>query len=220
MCHRCETQGRRRADGATALAGRRETGKPGGSGRVVGGSIGRTPNALPFNICQGTGVGGRLGKGESEDWEISLPSFLKPEPRQSGEYLPALSALVRLWVAVSFLVAAFGDFAAAKASTGSHSLDGLVAICGDGGVRYVRIEGLDGLGEQLPASDDCSCIACLCCAVEGAGLAVPYSPQTGVGLHASHSRLIIAFTPDALPVAAEQYWAASRGPPDLKEENQ
>ncbi len=103
----------------------------------------------------------------------------------------------------------------AHGSAGGQSLSGLVAICSDDGVRYVRIEGWGD--QEVPASDDCACSACVCCLNVTADSANGQPPAGSGMAYLSHVLWLMAFMPDTLPVPAEQYWAATRGPPDPKE---
>lgn len=105
----------------------------------------------------------------------------------------------------------------------SGKLTGLVAICSDDGVRYIRIDASGDAVAQAgdnapPASDDCTCTACTCCVTAGSCFAgmVP-SPASGTALVVPTSQQLTAFMPGATPVAAEQYWALLRGPPDPKD---
>ena len=102
---------------------------------------------------------------------------------------------------------------------GAVPLSGWVQICSGSGVSYVWIgEGEpDTAPNAPPESDDCTCLLCSCCPVaDGAAMAV--GPALAVvEPYREFTVPLFTFGADALFVPAEQFWAISRGPPDLKE---
>lgn len=133
--------------------------------------------------------------------------------------------MVWLLAALSFFLSPFAGLAEAKLAETGRSLTGWAAICSDGGIRYIRIDDSGGdapsgaaRSSQAPASDDCTCSSCTCCLAGDAGQVGLHPPVAVVAAFVRFARPLIAFAPEAVLAPAEQYWAASRGPPDLKEE--
>jgi hypothetical protein len=118
----------------------------------------------------------------------------------------------------ALLRAAIGLFAVlallvGQASVGfaGHDGSGLawIEICGEEGTHYALVG-----GNETP--EDCVCTDCRC-TLAGVGLKAAPAPATWqAGGDAMAVRVQIARHEQIVPEAAEQYWAATRGPPEQK----
>lgn len=133
---------------------------------------------------------------------FSKPSQNRPGPRMAGRVWRAAIGLCAV------LVLLVGQSLAGFAS---HDGSGLawIEICGEEGTHYVLVA-----GSETP--EDCVCTDCDC---TPAGLGLTAAPLPGtwqIGRPDGAVRVCAPARAQVVPEAAEQYWAATRGPPEQK----